>query len=64
MKRERLDELDELLGDIFRPDFLARLQGKILYRAQASEFSEEKLNEITRHLIEKGFIPHLEKRNG
>jgi len=64
MEKERIEELDELLGGIFRPDFLARLQGKILYRAYVEDFSQEMLEEITRRLISRGFIPHIEKRNG
>lgn len=64
MKKERMDELEELLGEEFRPDFLARVQGKILFRADAASVSEGKLETLMSRLLERGFIPHLERRDG
>ncbi len=60
----RNEELDQLLAPYFEPDFWARLQGKVMYRARESDVPPERLELLIQSLLELGYVPHLEKRNG
>lgn len=64
MDRRELDELDQLIGGNFQPDFWTRMQGKILYRADEESVTPDEIEELTTTLVDKGFYPHIERRNG
>jgi membrane-associated protease RseP (regulator of RpoE activity) len=64
MDRSQLQELDSLVGMNFHPDFWARMQGKLLYRADEEMIDNNEIDRVTTNLINKGYNPHIEKRNG
>ena len=64
MSTEKIRELDNLVGEHFQPDFWARMQGKLLYRADEEAVQPEEIERITTALKNRGLYPYVEKRNG
>ena len=64
MDRSQINELDRLVGIHFQPDFWARMQGKLLYRADVEVIDNNEIEKIATDLLNKGYNPHIEKRNG
>jgi len=64
MNTETLRELDRLVGEHFQPDFWARMQGKLLYRADEEFIQPDEVERITTVLQNKGLYPYVEKKNG
>lgn len=64
MDRNQLHEFDNLVGMNFHPDFWARMQGKLLYRAEEEMIDKYEIEQVTTKIIHKGYNPIIEKRNG
>jgi membrane-associated protease RseP (regulator of RpoE activity) len=64
MNTENIRELDNLVGHHFQPDFWARMQGRLLYRADEEFVQPGEIEQITTALKNRGLFPHVEKRNG
>jgi len=64
MDKNKVQEIDQAVGQHFQPDFWARMQGKLLYRADEGLVSSEEIEHITAKLLSSGFYPHVERKNG
>lgn len=64
MDGNQIRELDSLVGEHFQPDFWARMQGKLLYRADEEIIQPDEIERITISLRDRGLDSYVEKRNG
>ena len=64
MDKNKVNEIDQAVGPHFQPDFWARMQGKLLYRADEALVSHEEIEQITASILAKGFYPHVDRKNG
>lgn len=64
MDRKKLFEIEQILGTYFRPDMWARMQGKLLYRADENKIDTSTMNELSNKLLMKGVHSYVEKKDG
>ena len=64
MDRSQIHEVDQIVGEHFQPDFWARMQGKLLYRADEELIHPDEIERVTAALLNHQLYPHIEKRNG
>lgn len=64
MDKNKLQEIDQVVGQHFQPDFWARMQGKVLYRSEEGLVSPAEIEYIKSELLGNGFYPHVERKNG
>jgi len=64
MNKEQLDQIDRIVSELFKPDYLARVRGKLIYRADEREVDPEAISEVTQRLLLLGFASQITQKNG
>ncbi|MFQ5583162.1 MAG: site-2 protease family protein [Calditrichia bacterium] len=64
MENKQIEEIGQLVGPAFKPDLSAYSKGHFLFRAGEEDLRTWEIDNVTERLLEKGYYPHVEQRNG